>query len=292
MIRYIQQLVGSRSFQHAIIAVIILAGILSGLETSAALRHAHGAWFRLLDVAITGVFLAEVALKMMAHGRRPWRYFGDGWNVFDFTVVVLCLVPAGGSYVAVLRAARVLRLLRLVSALPRLQLLVGALLKSVSSMGYVGLLLALLFYIYGVAGVHLFAGAPTEHFASLGAALFTLFRVVTLDNWADLFAAQSAHVPAYKVATYFVTFIVLGTMIILNLVIGIIINSMGEMHEEIAGQERARRSAGAAGTGLADEIAGLERETRRILERLAALRSRCCREPEPTNHGLGATRDS
>ena len=131
----------------------------------------HGTLLLGLDKFILGVFIVEALLKMAAHGRQPWRYFADGWNVFDFLIVVLCLLPVGGPFAAVLRLARALRLLRLVSALPKLQLLVGALLKSLSAMGYVSLLLALLFYIYAVAGIHLFGAHDPKHFGSLRAAL-------------------------------------------------------------------------------------------------------------------------
>ena len=115
--------------------------------------------------------------------------------MFDFLIVVICLLPVGGPFAAVLRLARALRLLRLVSALPKLQLLVGALLKSLSAMGYVSLLLALLFYIYAVAGIQLFGKTDPVHFGSFGTTFLTLFRLVTLDNWADILNLQLAHVP-------------------------------------------------------------------------------------------------
>jgi voltage-gated sodium channel len=172
----------------------------------------------------------------------------------------------------VLRLARALRLLRLVSALPKLQLLVGALLKSLSAMGYVGLLLALLFYIYAVAGIHLFGAHDTKNFGSLPAAFLSLFRLVTLDNWADLFAAQVAHVPGIKVGIYFVTFIVFGTMIILNLFIGIIMNSMSEMHTEIAERDRAQHERESGAATLEDEFKALEAELKATQTRLASLR--------------------
>ncbi len=153
MLKFIQQIVAAKAFHHLIVAVIVAAGLVAGLETSPAVMASHGPLLLGLDKLILGAFALEAALKMAAHGRRPWRYFADGWNVFDFAILALCLLPVGGPFAAVLRLARVLRLLRLVSALPKLQLLVGALLKSLSAMGYVSLLLALLFYIYAVAGV-------------------------------------------------------------------------------------------------------------------------------------------
>ena len=173
MITAIKQLVEAKPFHHFIVAVIVLAGVVAGLETSPAIMAQHDTTLLALDKIILGIFIVEALLKMAAHGRQPWRYFADGWNVFDFLIVVICLLPVGGPFAAVLRLARALRLLRLVSALPKLQLLVGALLKSLSAMGYVSLLLALLFYIYAVAGIHLFGAHDPENFGSLPSAFLS-----------------------------------------------------------------------------------------------------------------------
>ncbi len=279
--RLIAQLVASKAFHHSIVVVIVAAGVVAGLETSPALMARHGPLLLGLDKAILGVFIVEALLKMAAHGRRPWRYFANGWNVFDFVIVALCLLPVGGPFAAVLRLTRALRLLRLISALPKLQLLVGALLKSLSAMGYVSLLLALLFYIYAVAGVQLFGRTDPAHFGSLGATLLTLFRIVTLDNWGDLYFAQVAHVPTVKVALYFGTFIVFGTMIILNLFIGIIMNSMAEMHAEIAERDRAQQDANAP-TTLDNELISLERDLKELQLRITSLRRRSKTDPHPS----------
>jgi len=253
-------------FRATMVAVILLAGVLAGLETSAALMASYGGLFRALDVAVLGLFISEIALKMLAQGRRPMRFFRDGWNVFDFVIVALCLVPGTGSFGTVFRLARVLRVLRLVTALPKLQLLVGALLKSLSAMGYVSLLLSLLFYIYAVAGVHLF-GQSDGDFGTLGTALLTLFRIVTLDNWGDIYNRAAEHAPVIKVAIYFVTFIVFGTMIILNLFIGVILNTMSETHAEIEQRGRSRSNQ-----TLDDELGDLERQLKTLHENVKRLR--------------------
>ena len=258
----------------------MLAGVVAGLETSASFMAQHGVTLLRLDKIILGIFITEALLKMAAHGRKPWRYFADGWNVFDFSIVVICLLPVGGPFAAVLRLARALRLLRLVSALPKLQLLVGALLKSISAMGYVGLLLGLLFYIYAVAGIHLFGSTDPKNFGSLGTALVTLFRIVTLDNWGDIFQLQLANVPAIKVSIYFITFIILGTMIILNLTIGIILNSMSEMHTEIAQREDSENRKD---TSLAAELETIEREMLALQKRLVGLRRNYGTQTEATS---------
>jgi voltage-gated sodium channel len=268
MIQFAKQLTQSLAFRTFIIVVIVLAGLLAGLETSASLAAKHSDLLHALNHAVVGIFLVEIALKLMAHGRRPFEFFRDGWNVFDCVIVAFCLLPVAGPFAAVIRLARVLRLLRLISALPKLQLLVGALLKSLSAMGYVSILLALLFYIYAVAGVNLFGKTDPGHFGSLGAALLSLFRIVTLDNWGDIYFAQVAHVPEVKVAIYFTTFIVFGTMIILNLFIGIILNSMSEAHAEQALQAAKVAEEAAPSQGV---LAQLDHTTKQLADLQTAL---------------------
>jgi len=265
-----QRLVAHRVFQGFIIGVILLAGVLAGVETDPALVARWTPWLGWLNRAVLAVFVLEIGLKLAACGREPSRYFADSWNVFDFLIVAFCFVPAAGPFAAVLRLSRVLRLLRLVSALPKLQLLVGALLKSLSAMGYVSLLLALMFYIYAVAGVHLFGAADPGDFGSLPAALFTLFRIVTLDNWGDAFERVASAAPVLVVTLYFVSFIVLGTMIILNLFIGIVMNSMAEMHRELEAGPAGDRPAGA----LATELGAMERQLDALQLQVRAARAR------------------
>jgi voltage-gated sodium channel len=163
-------------------------------------------------------------------------------------------------------------LLRLVSALPKLQLLVGALVKSFSSMGYVSLLLGLMFYIYAIAGVHLFGGHDKEHFGSLSRAFLTLFQTITLDDWKFLFVSAQGSAPAVA-SVYFISFILLGTMIMLNLFIGIIMNSMEEMHAELDEYNEARRGVAEKGSVLAD-LTALEGQLAALKSQLALLRTK------------------
>lgn len=291
MTEMIKRVVQAGWFHHGIVAVIVLAGMVAGLETSHAVVQQYGAVLHALDLLILGIFALEALLKMAAHGRRPWLYFVDGWNVFDFLIIVICALPVGGPFAAVLRLARALRLLRLVSTLPKLQLLVGALLKSLSAMGYVTLLLALMFYIYGVMGIHLFGAHDPKNFGSLPAAFLSLFRLVTLDNWADLFSAQVAHVSGLKVAIYFVTFIVFGTMIILNLFIGIIMNSMAEMHAEIEARDRARHVKELGHATLMDEFNALEKQFDVLKEQTARLKHRLARQSNQGGKPAGSPKN-
>ncbi len=242
MISFANRIVDSKAFRATIIVVILLAGVLVGVETNAALASEHRGLLRALDLTVLGIFIAEIALKIIAKGKRPLNYFRDGWNVFDFTIVAVCLLPIGGPFAAVLRLVRTLRLLRLVTALPRLQLIVGALLKSLSSMGYVTLLLSLIFYIYAIIGIQLFGQHAPHQFGSLSAAMLSLFQMITLDAWSDLFHSVNRFAPIASVL-YFLTFILLGTMIMLNLFIGVIMSSMSEMHAELDEQKQGRKSS-------------------------------------------------
>lgn len=237
-------------FQRTIFVMILLAGVLAGLETSPAIMARHGMLLRVADALVLAVFIIEAALKITAQGRR---YFADGWNVFDFLIVTICCLPLDAHFAAVLRLVRAIRLLRLVSALPKLQLLVGALLKSLGAMGYVGLLLGLMFYIYAVAGIHLFGAHDAKHFGSFPAALLTLFQMITLDDWGNIYADTRAASPIVT-GVYFVSFIMLGTMIMLNLFIGVITSSMTEMHAELDKQDAQN-----AGHSPEEQIAAIER---------------------------------
>jgi voltage-gated sodium channel len=269
----LHSLVHAGWFNHLMIGVILLAGLLAGLETSDTVMGRHGGLLRALDALVLAVFVTEITLKIAAHGRQPWVYFRDGWNVFDFVIVAVCFLPMESQFAAVFRLARGLRLLRLVTAVPKLQLLVGALLKSLGAMGYVSLLLGLVFYIYGVAGVHLFGSVDPKHFGSLSAALLSLFRLITLDNWTDLFVVTGAQ-SRFTAVLFFVSFIMLGTMIMLNLFIGIIMNSMAEMHAELEERDRARHLAEAGRTTLQDELALFERQIDELKRHAARLRHR------------------
>ena len=267
-----KRIVDASWFQRLVILMILIAGVLAGIETDAGMVSTHGPTLRALDAIVLGIFIVEAVLKLTSRCPRPWDYFRDGWNVFDFTVIVLCLLPMDSQFAVVLRLGRTLRLLRLVSALPKLQLLVGALIKSFSSMGYVSLLLGIMFYIYAIAGVHLFGGHDKEHFGSLSRAFLTLFQTITLDDWKFLFVSAQGSAPAVA-AVYFISFILLGTMIMLNLFIGIIMNSMEEMHAELDEYNEAKRDVAEKGSVLAD-VTELDRQLTALKSQLTLLRTK------------------
>jgi voltage-gated sodium channel len=280
----------SRWFQRTITIVILLAGALVGVETDAELVARHAGAIHVLDQIIIWIFVAEMLVKMLAEGRQPWRYFRDPWNVFDFLIVATCFLPIHAQYVMVLRLARLLRVLKLVRALPKLQILVSALLKSIPSMGYVGLLLAILFYVYGVAATFLFSGNDPMHFANLGLSILSLFGVVTMEGWVAIMDTNRLGCDAFGYEGFehlctapeafptaapllFITLILFGTMIILNLFIGVIMNGMEAAREEedLAVAERRRKAAGEGTVPVSDEMSTLLRDMGELQDRMKRL---------------------
>ncbi|MEK6594420.1 MAG: ion transporter [Pseudomonadota bacterium] len=214
----------ARWFEPGMIALILFNGVLIGLETSIDIAAAFGHWLHLGNNLILAVFIAEAVLKIIAVAPRLRLYFGDGWNLFDFSIVVLSLIPATGEFALVARLIRVLRVLRLVSAVPQLRLIVATLVRSIPSMGHVILLMSIVLYIYAVTGFHLFREHDAEHWGTLGAALLTLFQMVTLEGWVDIMEiAMKAHAWSW---IYFVSFVLLGTFVMLNLFIAVVINNL------------------------------------------------------------------
>lgn len=259
----LKEIVESKWFNNFIIWTILAAGILVGIQTYGEKVANWSTILHSLDMIILWIFTIEAILKILAEGSKPWNYFKDPWNVFDFLIVVVCWVAyfmpdMNAGYVAVFRLARVLRVLRLVSALPKLKVLVDAMLKSIPSMGYVGILLFLLFYIYGAMGVFLFGENDPIRFGDLGTSILTLFQITTMEGWSDImylnmwgcdhavYGIDNCDSPvANPIAgvTYFVSFVMFGTMIVLNLFIGVIMNSMEEVNNEQQLEDRIKAKA-------------------------------------------------
>ncbi len=254
MVQLCKRIADSKWFQNSITIVILIAGVLVGIATYPDFSDKYHSILEIANRVVLWIFVAEVVIKMVAEGNKPWRYFYDGWNVFDFIIVAAAFLPFGGSSVAILRLLRLLRVLKLVKALPKLQLLVSALLKSIPSMGYVSILLLLLFYIYAVAAVFFFGANDPLHFENLQMSMLSLFRVVTLEDWTDVMyinmygcenygydgnmdLCTNSSASPIGAAIFFVSFVLFGTMIILNLFIGVIMNGMDEARDEAIEEE-------------------------------------------------------
>ena len=176
------------------------------------------------------VFIAEAALKMLALSPRLWRYFQDGWNIFDFLVIVFALVPATGQFAMIARLARLLRVVRLISAIRDLRLIVAALVRAIPSVGHVIMLMSIVVYIYAIMGFHLFHELDPARWGNLGLSVLTLFNIITLDGWTEVMNAAMRHYPWAWL--YFVSFVVVGTFVVINMFIAIIINSLDDAKRE------------------------------------------------------------
>ncbi len=217
-------LVGAKGFERFIIGLILFNAVVVGLETSHSLSAEQHHLLVEINHVILGLFTLEVLLKLLAVAPNLGRYFRDGWNLFDFSIVALSYIPATGPLATLARLLRVLRVLRLISALPELRLIVSTLVRSIPGMANVIMLMGILFYIYAVAGFHLFHNVAPEYWGSLGMALLTLFQLVTLESWTAVMQAAMAHYPWAWL--YFISFIVIGTFVVINLFIAVVINNL------------------------------------------------------------------
>ena len=213
--------------RFGVIAVILFNAVLLGLETSQPVMAAAGGLILALDAACLAIFVVELALKMFA---QRGGFFRSGWNLFDFLIVGVSLVPGAHSF-SVLRAMRILRLLRVISVAPALRRVVEGFIRAVPGMGSVFLLMGMIFYIGAVMATKLFGAAFPQWFGDLGNSAYSLFQVMTLESWSmgivrpvmEVFPAAWA---------FFVPFIMVTTFAVVNLLVGLIVNSMQEAHAQ------------------------------------------------------------
>lgn len=257
----LREAVESPRLQNTIIALIVLNAITLGLETSESVMRHAGPVLLAIDQVILAIFVAEIVLKLIGW---DWRFFRSAWNVFDFAIVAIALVPATGPF-SILRALRVLRVLRLIGRVPRLRRLIESLLRALPSIGWVVFLLAMVFYIFAVMGTELFGDDHREHFGTLGRTLYTLFQVMTLESWSESIARPIMADHPWA-ALYFVVFIVITALTVLNLFIGVIVSTMQEGVQ--ADESRQREEAEAQAH---QERAEMLRLIRRLDQRLAYL---------------------
>lgn len=234
--------VESGPVQTAVVALILFNAIILGLETNAALMAAHGPLLVTLDRLCLAVFVIELLIRGTAYGRHFWS---SGWNVFDLAVVAIALAPGAGPW-AVLRSLRVLRVLRLLTVIPSLRRVVAAFLHSIPGLAGVVAVMAIFFYTAAVLATKLFGASFPQWFGSIGASLYSLFQIMTLESWSMGIVRPVMEVYPYAWA-FFVPFIMIATFTILNLFIGIIVSTMQELAipakpkvEETAGELLAR----------------------------------------------------
>lgn len=236
-------------FDTAITALIVANAITLGLETSPAVVARIGGVLHVIDRTVLGVFVVELLARVFVYRSR---FFHEPWRVFDFAVVGIALMPASGPF-SVLRALRVLRVLRLVSLVPSMRGVVSALLTAVPGMASIVGLMALVLYVSAVLATNLFGAIAPEFFGNLGASLFTLFQVMTVEGWPDI--ARSVMAQSPYAWMFFVAYLLIATFMVLNLFIAVVVNAMqSQVTEDLKGDGEAHTRL------ILDEVRALRQE--------------------------------
>jgi len=258
----VRRIVITDNFNGFITAVVCIAGVLVGIQTSKEMQG--NAAIMAAETLILVIFIAESILKLVAEAPKPWRYFSDSWNIMDFSIALAGFVDlmmeiggvqmSGGAAGAlmVLRLFRLMRIMKLIKSIPQLRIIVSTMITALPSVMYISILIFLLLYIYGVLGCFIFGNNDQKYFGNLGVALITLFRVMTLDHWGEIMYIQlygcakeytqedvkrytcdnSSPQPFFTVV-FFLTFIMIVSFIILNLFIGVVTSSLNQATREV-----------------------------------------------------------
>lgn len=269
--------VDGKPFGAAILAVIIANGVLIGWQT----YEPQATWIAIALKACLWIFVVELALKLAvnAYFKTLPAFFKDGWNIFDIVVVVGSFLPAvDPTMSAIVRVIRVLRVFRLVRSIPELRLIVTVLIKSVVSMKYITMLAGIILFIYGVIGVKLFGAFMPKEYGTLHESMFTLFRVLTADNWTDLRYAAEGQPWQWKSTFFHVSWIIVSTFLLINLIVGAVLNNYQEVQEV----ERAKNDKRDASD---KRLAELIEEVQLILRtRQHLAQTQTSSDPQPPHH--------
>jgi voltage-gated sodium channel len=218
----IGSITGSALFRRVVVTLILINAIIVGLDTYPQIHTRYGQFLHLADRIILYLFSLELVLRFL--GSNPHlAFFRSGWNLFDLIIVGVSYLPSS-EFFTVARLFRILRALRTVSVSPDLQKVVNALLRSLPALGHILVLLALLMYVYAAIGTSLFGQIAPRFFGSLHQSVLTLFSIITLEGWVTVMDEVVPHMPAAWI--YFVTFILFGTFVALNFVVGVIVNNL------------------------------------------------------------------
>lgn len=252
--------------ERVLAALITLNAVVLGLETSQTLMARYGVILETLDHLLLGIFVLEVLVRLVVTGRS---FFRDPWNVFDFIVITLSLMPQTGP-LSVLRALRILRVLRLISAVPTLRRVVGGLISSLPGIGAIALLLVLVYYCFAVMATNLFGDDVPEAFGTMGRSAYSLFTVMTLEGWNEL--ANKVMEKNPYAWLFFIPYILTTTFTVLNLFIAIIVTAMQNEAEKIREAEmREHREEQQALEELSEKESILLAEIRQLRAEVRAL---------------------
>jgi voltage-gated sodium channel len=249
----------SKTFQAVIIAVILLSALLIGVKTHNIPERAV-AILILMDMAVTIFFVIEIVIRFLAFPNKK-QFLKNGWNVFDTVIVIGSLIPTGGSGVLLARLLRVFRVLRLVSMVPELRILINALLKAIPRMGYIALLMFVIFYIYAAMGSMFFHTINEVLWGDVSISMLTLFRGATFEDWTDVMYETMAVHPFSWI--YYLTFIFLTAFVFLNMMVGTVLEVMGQEHDNYRAEQHGETAEGAEPASRA-QIDKLEQELAEI----------------------------
>ena len=227
MVAACKRVAESTRFQLFILGVIVVNAVVLGLETYDAIDEEVGSTLNVLNDVFLGIFVVEIAIRIAAHGSRPQDYFKNGWNVFDFIIIGGAFVPGLRQNTTALRVLRLLRIVRVVSLFPDLRFLIRGMAASLPPIGSMAMLTGLLIYVYGILGWILFADTDPGHWEDIGEAMLTLFVVLTLESWPEIMGEViDVHPWAWL---FFVSYVLIASFLLINMVIAILINSLEEV---------------------------------------------------------------
>ncbi len=242
--------------QHVLLVLILANAAILGLESYPSIEARWGRWLVMADRLLLGIFTAEIALRIVGHGRN---FFRDPWSVFDFVVIVIALIPASGPF-AVLRALRVLRVMRVISLVPSMRRVAAGLLASIPGLGAVVGMIAVILYVFAVMATKLFGARFPEWFGTLGESAYTLFQVMTLESWSMGIVRPVMEVFPYA-WIFFVLYILVSTFTMLNLFIAVVVNAMQNGNQD---ENKGESTAGVCEDSLKKEITALRAEVREL----------------------------
>jgi voltage-gated sodium channel len=249
----------NRIFESFVIFIIIFSALVIGAKTYPISSTSYQV-LHVLDMAITLIFLVEIIIRMIAEHSLK-RFFSKAWNVFDFVIVVASLIPVEDSEAALLgRLLRIFRVLRLISIIPELRILLGAFLTAIPRMGYVSLLMFIIFYIYAAMGSIFFEHINPELWNNISIAMLTLFRIATFEDWTDIMYETMAVYPMSWI--FYLTFIFIVAFVFLNMMIGIVLETLQKEHEKFDRE---------SGEGEAGEVHMIDQRTRDMEQRLVRM---------------------
>jgi voltage-gated sodium channel len=251
-----EQLRSNKLFETFVILVIVISALMIGAKTYP-IAAGTAKVLRILDVGITLFFLTEIIIRMAAE-KNLKTFFSKGWNIFDFLIVTASLIPVDDSEAALLgRLLRVFRVLRLVSIIPELRILMNAFVTAIPRMGYVSLLMFIIFYIYAAMGSMFFSEINKELWGNITIAMLTLFRIATFEDWTDvMYETMEIHPLSWS---FYLSFIFIVAFVFLNMMIGIVLETLQREHEQYSRD---------TGEGEANEVHRIDSRTKEIEQRL------------------------